>query len=57
MNQRFPDATPEEITNAHVCIVCREDMAAAKRLPCGRIFSSSFTYLFIITILFVMFYL
>ena len=47
MHQRFPDATAEEIANAHgVCIVCREEMVAAKKLPCSRI-SSKFLSLFL----------
>ena len=28
MNQRYPDATPEEIQNEDVCIICREGMQA-----------------------------
>ena len=32
MNERFPDATPEEIRAADpTCIVCREDMTTAKK--------------------------
>jgi E3 ubiquitin-protein ligase synoviolin len=32
MNERFPDATPEEIRAADpTCIICREDMTTAKR--------------------------
>ncbi|CRG92114.1 E3 ubiquitin-protein ligase synoviolin [Talaromyces islandicus] len=27
MNERYPDATPEEIAREDVCIICREDMA------------------------------
>ncbi|PSS32263.1 ERAD-associated E3 ubiquitin-protein like [Actinidia chinensis var. chinensis] len=36
MNDRFPDATPEEL-NA-TCIICREEMTTAKRLSCGHLF-------------------
>lgn len=42
MNERFPDATPEELVACeHTCIICRDLMEAgpgAKRLPCGHIF-------------------
>jgi len=38
MNQRFPDATQEELSRTDgVCIVCREEMTAGKKLPCGHI--------------------
>eukprot|EP01114_Cavostelium_apophysatum_P014960 TRINITY_DN3992_c0_g1_i1.p1 TRINITY_DN3992_c0_g1~~TRINITY_DN3992_c0_g1_i1.p1 ORF type:complete len:566 (+),score=150.79 TRINITY_DN3992_c0_g1_i1:165-1862(+) len=39
MDQRFPNATPEELQNADTCIVCREDMitTGGKKLPCGHI--------------------
>ncbi|KAK3004972.1 hypothetical protein RJ639_018414 [Escallonia herrerae] len=49
MNDRFPDATPEEI-NGQVynlnkrlisdatCIICREEMTTAKKLICGHLF-------------------
>jgi E3 ubiquitin-protein ligase synoviolin len=34
MNERFIDATPEELANQDItCIVCREDMTEAKKLP------------------------
>ncbi|XP_057472055.1 ERAD-associated E3 ubiquitin-protein ligase HRD1A-like isoform X1 [Actinidia eriantha] len=36
MNDRFPDATPEEL-NA-TCVICREEMTTAKRLSCGHLF-------------------
>ncbi|KAF3791681.1 ERAD-associated E3 ubiquitin-protein ligase [Nymphaea thermarum] len=39
MNDRFPDATPEElnVTDA-TCIICREEMVTAKKLRCGHLF-------------------
>ncbi|KAL4802946.1 hypothetical protein BDV18DRAFT_145899 [Aspergillus unguis] len=53
MNQRYPDATVEEVTREEVCIICREEMTAwqpgdgpgarvperlrPKKLPCGHI--------------------
>ncbi|KAL6972237.1 ERAD-associated E3 ubiquitin-protein ligase hrd1a [Sarracenia purpurea var. burkii] len=39
MNDRFPDATPEELTASDAtCIICREEMTTAKRLNCGHLF-------------------
>ncbi|XP_010553837.1 PREDICTED: ERAD-associated E3 ubiquitin-protein ligase HRD1B-like isoform X2 [Tarenaya hassleriana] len=39
MNDRFPDATPEElIVNDATCIICREEMTTAKKLICGHLF-------------------
>ncbi|KAK6133936.1 hypothetical protein DH2020_032328 [Rehmannia glutinosa] len=39
MNERFPDATPEElIATDATCIICREEMTAAKKLVCGHLF-------------------
>ncbi|MCO5581340.1 hypothetical protein L7F22_035221 [Adiantum nelumboides] len=39
MNDRFPDATPEELGRGDAtCIICREEMVAAKKLPCGHFF-------------------
>ncbi|KAI5079527.1 hypothetical protein GOP47_0005006 [Adiantum capillus-veneris] len=39
MNDRFPDATPEELGRGDAtCIICREEMVAAKKLPCGHLF-------------------
>ncbi|KAL0372495.1 UNVERIFIED_CONTAM: ERAD-associated E3 ubiquitin-protein ligase HRD1A [Sesamum calycinum] len=36
MNDRFPDATPEELNSSDVtCIICREEMTVAKKLNCG----------------------
>lgn len=37
---RFPDATPEELAEGVTCIVCRDEMDAAKKLPCGHMFHS-----------------
>ncbi|AQK40226.1 ERAD-associated E3 ubiquitin-protein ligase HRD1A [Zea mays] len=39
MNERFPDATSEEldVSNA-TCIICREEMATAKKLLDGHLF-------------------
>ncbi|KAJ0615624.1 putative transcription factor C2H2 family [Helianthus annuus] len=38
MNDRFPDATPEELNDDATCIICREEMTTAKRLVCGHLF-------------------
>ncbi|KAK2972849.1 hypothetical protein RJ640_028377 [Escallonia rubra] len=39
MNDRFPDATPEEINGSDAtCIICREEMTTAKKLICGHLF-------------------
>ncbi|KAG7631434.1 Zinc finger RING-type [Arabidopsis suecica] len=39
MNDRFPDATPEELTASDAtCIICREEMTNAKKLICGHLF-------------------
>lgn len=39
MNDRFPDATPEELTASDAtCIICREEMTTAKKLVCGHLF-------------------
>lgn len=39
MNDRFPDATAEELGRGDAtCIICREEMVAAKKLPCGHLF-------------------
>ncbi|KAL3644580.1 ERAD-associated E3 ubiquitin-protein ligase hrd1a [Castilleja foliolosa] len=39
MNDRFPDATPEEINSSDAtCIICREEMVTAKKLLCGHLF-------------------
>ena len=37
--QTFPDATEEEIASGDAtCIICRDDMTSAKKLPCGHIY-------------------
>ncbi|XP_010503775.1 PREDICTED: ERAD-associated E3 ubiquitin-protein ligase HRD1A isoform X1 [Camelina sativa] len=39
MNDRFPDATPEELVASDAtCIICREEMTNAKKLICGHLF-------------------
>lgn len=39
MNDRFPDATPEELNLSDAtCIICREEMTTAKKLICGHLF-------------------
>ena len=39
MNERFPDATEEELLACeHTCIICRDAMDVGKKLPCGHIF-------------------
>jgi E3 ubiquitin-protein ligase synoviolin len=38
LDHRFPDATPEEITAAGSCLVCREEMTQGKKLKCGHVF-------------------
>ncbi|XP_027354661.1 ERAD-associated E3 ubiquitin-protein ligase HRD1B-like [Abrus precatorius] len=39
MNDRFPDATPEELNVSDAtCIICREEMITAKKLVCGHLF-------------------
>ncbi|XP_071704985.1 ERAD-associated E3 ubiquitin-protein ligase HRD1B-like [Rutidosis leptorrhynchoides] len=39
MNDRFPDATPEELNSSDAtCIICREEMTTAKKLVCGHLF-------------------
>ncbi|KAL6127353.1 hypothetical protein ACLB2K_075394 [Fragaria x ananassa] len=39
MNDRFLDATPEELTTGDAtCIICREEMTTAKKLLCGHLF-------------------
>lgn len=39
MNERYPDATQEEISRSdRICIICREEMRDAKKLPCGHLF-------------------
>ncbi|CAM6086667.1 unnamed protein product [Calypogeia fissa] len=38
MNEHFQDPTPEEISRDPTCIICREEMIGAKKLPCGHLF-------------------
>eukprot|EP00850_Spirogloea_muscicola_P011611 SM000072S21245 [mRNA] locus=s72:622373:625433:- [translate_table: standard] len=39
MNDRFADVTSEELGRGDAtCIICREEMSAAKKLPCGHMF-------------------
>lgn len=40
MNERYPEATPEELAAAsdRTCIICREEMVSARKLPCGHLF-------------------
>lgn len=41
LEQRFPDATPEEIESAGDCLVCREGYGVddkGKKLPCSHVF-------------------
>lgn len=39
MNEKYPDATQEELEVIDkICIICREEMQTAKKLPCGHIF-------------------
>ncbi len=36
-DQRFPEATDEELQRADVCIVCRYELRQGRRLPCGHV--------------------
>lgn len=38
LDQKFPDATTEEITAAGDCLICRESMEKGKKLPCSHVF-------------------
>lgn len=38
LEERFEDATPEELTEAHECLICREGMDRGKKLPCKHVF-------------------
>lgn len=39
LDQRFPDATPEELSGGPLCVVCREELrTSVKKLPCGHLF-------------------
>ena len=42
MNTLFEDATPEQLAEDPMCLICRqEDMQDGKRLPCGHIFHAN----------------
>lgn len=42
LDQRFPDATPEELAENHLCVICREELRTnVKRLPCGHLFHAN----------------
>lgn len=42
LDQRFPDATPEELSGGPLCVVCREELRTnVKKLPCGHLFHSN----------------
>ena len=38
LDSRFPDASIDECEAAGDCLICREKMEFAKKLPCGHIF-------------------
>lgn len=38
MNDLFADATEEDLSADRTCIICREEMTAAKKLSCGHLF-------------------
>eukprot|EP00127_Corallochytrium_limacisporum_P005658 Clim_evm37s210 gene=Clim_evmTU37s210 len=38
MDQKYPDATAEDLAQDSQCVICREDMTAGKKLNCGHIF-------------------
>ncbi|KAF4752472.1 E3 ubiquitin-protein ligase hrd1, partial [Perkinsus olseni] len=39
MEERFPDATQEELETQDTCIICRDKLwEGSKRLPCGHVF-------------------
>ena len=38
LDQRFDDATIEEMESAGACLICREVMTSAKKLPCNHVF-------------------
>jgi len=37
---QLPNATAEELAGGVTCIVCRDEMDSAKKLPCGHMFHS-----------------
>jgi E3 ubiquitin-protein ligase synoviolin len=38
LDQRFENATAEELSEAGDCLICRECMESGKKLPCGHVF-------------------
>ena len=38
LDQRFEDASSEEMTSAGDCLICREVMETGKKLPCSHVF-------------------
>lgn len=39
LDQKFADATEEELRQADtICVICREEMQTAKKLPCGHMY-------------------
>jgi E3 ubiquitin-protein ligase synoviolin len=38
LDQRFENASDEELASAGDCLICREGMEAGKKLPCGHVF-------------------
>jgi hypothetical protein len=42
LENKYPNATPEELQNTdRICIICRDEMQEAKKLPCGHYFHLS----------------
>lgn len=43
INTLFPDATPDQLLEHPMCVICRNDepMQTGKRLPCGHIFHAN----------------
>ena len=42
LQSKYPDATPEELeSSGKICIICRDEMSTAKKLPCGHFFHLS----------------
>ena len=42
LQSKYPDATPEELQATDmICIICRDEMTTAKKLPCGHYFHMS----------------
>lgn len=39
MEERYPEASAEELAGTdRICIICREEMISARKLPCGHLF-------------------